>query len=39
VAHDYIVRRILKNRNFLTIGVRKVDVKKATAGDDDAENG
>ena len=39
VDHDYIVRRILKNRNFLTIGVRKVDVKKATAGDDNAENG
>lgn len=40
VAHDYIVRRVLKNRNFLTIGVRKVDVKKATTGgDDDGEDG
>lgn len=30
VAHDYIVRRVIRNINFLTIGVRKVDVKKAT---------
>ena len=27
VAYDYIVRRVIKNHNFLTIGVRKVDVK------------
>lgn len=30
VAHDYIVRRVIRNHNFLTIGVRKVDVKKPT---------
>lgn len=27
VAYDYIVRRIYRNRNFLFLGVRKVDVK------------
>lgn len=25
-AHDYVVTKILKNANFLTIGLRKVDV-------------
>lgn len=30
VAYDYIVRRIVRNHNFLTIGVRKVDVKNDT---------
>lgn len=27
VPYDYIVKRIIRNHNFLTIGVRKVDVK------------
>lgn len=27
VAHDYYVVRMLRNHNFLTIGLRKVDVK------------
>lgn len=28
-AHDYIVRRVVRNRNFLFIGLRKVDVAYA----------
>lgn len=28
-AHDYIVRRVIRNHNFLTIGVRKVNVTHA----------
>jgi len=27
VAYDYIVKKVVRNHNFLTIGVRKVDVK------------
>lgn len=27
IAHDYIVRRISRNRNFLFVAVRKVDVR------------
>ena len=27
VAYDYMVKKIVRNHNFLTIGVRKVDVK------------
>lgn len=30
VAYDYIVKRVIRNRNFLTVGVRKVDVKNGT---------
>ncbi len=28
-AHDYIVRRVVRNRNFLFVGLRKVDVAYA----------
>lgn len=28
-AHDYIVRKVVRNRNFLFIGLRKVDVQLA----------
>lgn len=34
VAHDYVVKRIVRNHNFLTIGVRKVDVKNGTENQD-----
>lgn len=27
VPHDYVVKRIIRNHNFLTMGVRKVDVR------------
>lgn len=30
-AHDYVVTKILRNMNFLTIGLRKVDVANAEA--------
>lgn len=30
VAHDYIVRKVVRNRNFLFVGIRKVDVAYAT---------
>ena len=26
VPHDYVIKRIVRNHNFLTIGIRKVDV-------------
>jgi len=30
VPHDYEIKRIVRNRNFLIIGTRKVDVKNGT---------
>lgn len=30
VSHDYEVKKIIRNRNFLIIGVRKVDKKNGT---------
>ena len=38
VAHDYIVKRVIKNHNFLTIGVRKVEVKNGTNSNDEVGN-
>lgn len=32
VSHDYEVKKIIRNRNFLIIGVRKVDKKNGTDG-------
>lgn len=29
VSHDYVVKKVIRNHNFLFIGLRKVDVKNA----------
>lgn len=34
---DYVVRRVIRNHNFLTIGVRKVDVRNATSSNNETQ--
>ena len=38
VPHDYVVRKVLKNHNFLTIGLRKVDVKNGGTNSNQAQS-
>lgn len=38
VPHDYVVKRILKNHHYLTIGLRKVDVKNGTTNNGQAQS-
>lgn len=35
-AYDYVVKKIMKNHNFLFIGVRKVDVRNAETNQNQA---